>query len=83
MISYEKLQDMITYSLFGSTCAFILAIPMNDLYISKVSKKTHPSTIFYYKDKYTNLFISTMMVSGAVIGGLFVHNGKRPLLLRS
>jgi hypothetical protein len=39
--------------------------------------------MFYYKDKYTNLFISTMMVSGAVIGGLFVHNGKRPLLLRS
>lgn len=83
MTSYEKAQDIVVYSFLGSWCAFVVSSELNDLFCrSSLVNETSPPTFFLYKKaKYSHLFVGTMTLGGAIIGGLFVHFGKRPLLL--
>jgi len=83
MTSYEKAQDIVVYSFVGSWCAFVVSSELNDLFCrySLVNETSPPTFFLYKKAKYSHLFVGTMTLGGAIIGGLFVHFGKRPLLL--
>ena len=80
MTSYEKAQDIVVYSFVGSWCAFVVSSELNNLFC-RYSLVNDYTVLRCRKAKYSHLFMGTMTLGGAIIGGLFVHFGKRPLLL--
>lgn len=81
MPSYEKIQDIVVYSVLGSWSAFLLSSQANNLFCRNYTSQTEHTFLNYKNAKYTNLFVGTMMIFGAMTGGLFVSRGKKPLLL--
>lgn len=72
--------DVIQYSIIGCASSFILGLAINDNYCFNFLKKNQYKYLnYYYKAKYTYMFLYSAGITGMIIGGLYGHT-KKPLI---
>ena len=71
--------DIIQYGIIGFGSSFVLGLGINDIFCFHFLKKNQYKYLnYYYKAKYTYMFLYSAGITGMIIGGLYGHT-KKPL----